>query len=192
MKNSNNITINGSVETLNQMIQFIESLDNSHYQSINTAFFESSIGQHLRHILDLFHALIRARDNSDSIVNYDIRRRGIALETNKSLGLIELHQVKVWLTSLDPNTFNTAVKVTTEVELSQQSVDSFISSFGRELSFAASHLTHHLALMAVIAKTFGLHVDTSLGLAPATASYLRAQPALDDSKNLSESAPCAH
>jgi len=55
--------------------------------------FDSTIGQHLRHILDLYMALIEPHGTGN--INYDIRRRGIALEHQRAAGIAELRQVKL-------------------------------------------------------------------------------------------------
>lgn len=50
---------------------------------------------------------------------------------------------------------------------------------GRELCFVSSYLTHHLAIMAVIAKFFGHKVNEKLGVEPTTVIFLRNQQQRD-------------
>jgi len=165
--------IGGSVESLEQMLEFIESLDDTVYRQSSKPLFDSTIGQHLRHILDLYMALINPHRTGN--VNYDIRRRGIALEHDRAAGIAELQLVKQWLGNIDPSQLEQPIMINTEVSISSVQTSEIPSTFGREICFAASHLTHHLALMAAIAKYLGQQVDAGLGVAPCTATFLRGE-----------------
>jgi len=165
--------INGSIEALDQIIDFIKRLDNTSYHQVPTPLFDSSIGQHLRHILDLYQPLLTL--NHSQTINYDIRRRGISLETVRNDGLSELQQIKTWLSHLTPNRLVQSLQISTQVSIVNSSPIQCMSSFARELCFASSHLVHHLALMVAIVKYLGQPVDAQLGLAPSTAIFLRNQ-----------------
>lgn len=162
--------IEGSLESLDQMISFIQKLDDKAYLYIAAPWFMSSIGQHLRHSMDLFLAL---QTFQDGFIDYDVRRRGCGLETSRNVGLSELRLMRDWLENLTEGCLTQTIKVKTEVSLSTQASVTLDSSLARELGFTSSHLVHHLALMAVIAKMAGKEVDDSYGLAPATATYMR-------------------
>lgn len=179
-----NTCVTGSLESIDQITDFIAGLNDAEYQYSAAPWFDSSIGQHLRHIVDLFLAL-KDRTNIDNI-NYDIRRRGAPIETIRKIGLAELSDIRQWMANIGVNDINQEISVSTEVALSSQQTETFASSFGRELCFASSHLTHHLAIMAVIAKMAGKEVDPTLGLAPATATFSREQEA-----TVNKSTPCA-
>lgn len=178
-----NNSIDGSMQTLEQLICFIDDLNDTEYQYSAKPWFNSSIGQHLRHIVDLYLALM----NHNGLVDYDARRRGAAIESSRLVGLEELATIKQWLLSLDETNLNTDIRISTEVSLESQQALQFRSTFARELCFAASHLTHHLAIMAVIAKMSGHKVDASLGLAPATATYVR-----NEMQQVEDTQPCVH
>lgn len=165
--------INGSIESLEQIIDFIQELSDEIYTKIPEPLFNSSIGQHLRHILDLYMALIIS--NGLQNINYDVRRRGSLLETNRNEGIKELFIVRDWLKSLDVMQLNINTNIATEVSVSTKVIAKFTSTVGREICFVTTHLTHHLALMAAIAKFLGLSVNTNLGVAPTTATFLRSQ-----------------
>lgn len=165
--------INGSIDSLEQMIDFIENLSDDIYKQAPKPLFDSSIGQHLRHILDLYMAIVMASDLQK--INYDVRRRGLALETDRSEGIKELVFVCDWLKSLDVTTLALSAEISTEVSVCSEQTAMLASTVGREVCFASSHLTHHLALMAAIAKFLGQTVSADLGVAPTTATFLRSQ-----------------
>jgi uncharacterized damage-inducible protein DinB len=165
--------IKGSIESLEQVIDFIQELSDEIYMQIPEPLSNSSIGQHLRHILDLYMALIMSSDLQN--INYDVRRRGLALETDRNEGIKELFVVCDWLKSLDLTLLNIETHISTEVSVYSEVTANFSSTVGREVCFVSTHLTHHLALMAVIAKFLGHTVSPDLGVAPTTATFLRSQ-----------------
>lgn len=165
------IVIDSSIEILDQMSGFIGDLDDISYTAISKPLFNSSIGEHLRHIIDFYRALMTENNN----INYDIRRRGAATEHLRQEGLAELAEIRLWLQTLDQNPLDEIITVTTEVSVSMQTSVEFKSSFKRELNMASTHLLHHLALMAMIAKTLHIDINPSIGIAPATVTYLRKQ-----------------
>ena len=170
--NMNNL-ISGSIEAIDQAVELIESLSDEHYRQSLSPLFQSSIGQHIRHTLDLYVAIMR--ETKDNHYDYDVRRRGATVETDPQAAIDEFAFIKLWLNNLDESCFDQIVTVQTEVGLSEEKQFYGQSSFGRELCFVSSHLIHHMAIMAAIAKSQGLTVDESIGVAPATATYLRAQ-----------------
>ncbi len=165
--------IDSSIEIFDQLNDFIESIDNDVYQDNSSTLFESSIGQHLRHILDIYHALIR--NMADDIVDYDIRLRGSSVEVNRSDALQTLSDIRAWLVALCPHEINHCVKIRTEIAISEQHSSVLETSFGRELFFASNPTINHLALMVTIAKVLGCLIGANYGVAPATATYNREQ-----------------
>ena len=163
--------IQGHLESLDQLVTFIESLDEADYQYIAEPWFVSSIGEHLRHIVDLYLAMMNSADLKN--IDYDVKRRGSPIEASKKLGLSELVKIRLWLCQISIEEMQQDILISTETALSFQHAEVFKSSFGRELCFASSHLMHHLAIMGAIAKLAGIKVDPTLGLAPATATHVR-------------------
>ena len=60
-----------------------------------------------------------------------------------------------------------------EVSLSETESVCISSSFIRELIFTSSHTVHHYALISVLAKLQGAKIQSGVGVAPATASFIR-------------------
>lgn len=162
----------GSIEVLHQLVQFIQQLDDECYRCSPQPLFDSPIGNHVRHILDMYLALMKEEHN---LIDYDQRRRGVDVETKRFEALKELIVIENWLMSLKEQQFTEVKIVKTEVCLSQQESEQFTSTLGRELCFASSHVTHHLALIVAIAKSLNIQINGQLGVAPATATFLRQQ-----------------
>ncbi|MDK9739353.1 hypothetical protein KI655_18825 [Vibrio sp. D404a] len=165
-------SIKGAVEILNQGLEFLLAISDSDYLTNAKPHVTSSIGEHTRHTLDLFHALIL---NEDSSVDYNTRRRGHPVEYDRSLAVKEIHYVINWLERLDHSDLKAPITIQTEVSMDSQVFASLPSTLEREITFAALHANHHYAMIKVI-TTF-LEVDTckTFGYAPTTSSYLREQ-----------------
>lgn len=161
----------GCIETLNQGYEFLETLNNDDYTYLAQPHVSSSIGEHFRHWLDLFHAI---RLDSHRI-DYNVRRRGHRVERDLDVAKQEISELIEWLFELPSNDLHQPVAVETEVMLSQTQVEEVTSTFVRELTFAALHATHHFAMAKVVASIRGVTSDSRFGVAPATATYQRAQ-----------------
>lgn len=165
--------IDGGIESIEQLVQFISLLDEDSYQFIAKPAFEASIGQHLRHILDLYCALRNSEESQ--FVDYNIRRRGCALESDIALGIMELKEVLQWFKNLPEESLAEKRTVSAEVSVSTEKIVSAESTFARELCYTACHLTHHLSSMAAISRLYGHKTDLNYGVAPSTATFNRSK-----------------
>jgi len=164
--------IKGAVDILHQGIQFLSGISDEEYNHKATPHVDSTIGEHFRHTLDLFHALILQENQQ---INYNTRRRGHHIETDKSIALEEIQYISNWLLQLQPTALSHTVIIETEVSLDSQICKSMASSLEREITFAALHANHHYAMMKVIATFLQVPVTSTFGFAPTTTSYLRGQ-----------------
>lgn len=161
----------GSIETLTQGLEFLETLSDADYQFVAQPHVTSSIGEHFRHWLDLFHAI--AIDPTR--IDYNIRRRGHVVEREVATAKREILSLIEWICALPAAELSRTVKVETEVLLSQTHVEEVESTLSRELTFVTLHATHHFAMARVIASLRGIESAQCFGIAPTTASYQRAQ-----------------
>ncbi len=161
----------GCIETLNQGYEFLETLSADDYVYLAQPHVSSSIGEHFRHWLDLFHA-IRLEPRR---IDYNVRRRGHQVERDINVAKQEISELIEWLFELPTGDLHQGVAVETEVLLSQTQVEEVSSTLVRELTFAALHATHHFAMAKVVASIRGVTSDYRFGVAPATATYQRAQ-----------------
>ncbi|MEH0664450.1 hypothetical protein H4F18_10630 [Vibrio scophthalmi] len=172
----------GGIETLYQGQRFLSVLSNDDYVALAAPHVSSSIGEHFRHWLDLFHAIRHAEGqdqatpNSDmNKIDYNVRRRGHPVERDCRVAEREIAQLVDWLCQLPPDVLEARVCVESEVMMSQRQVEEVESTLAREITFAALHATHHFAMAKVVASLRGIEVESGFGLAPATATYQRAQ-----------------
>lgn len=161
--------IKGNVEGLDQGIALLTAMTNEQYCMRAQPYITSSIGEHLRHILDLYYAL----NENIAVIDYDVRRRGSLVESCRMTGLSELQQIKTWLLSLQPEVMNKAVLMSTEVSVIDTQVVQVETTLIRELIFVSTHAIHHYALMDASAKLCEVETPENMGLAPATLTALR-------------------
>ncbi|MDP5135716.1 DinB family protein [Rheinheimera baltica] len=157
--------------TLQQAEDFLFKLTPSQYIAA-AADGGSSIGKHMRHILDHFFAIA----NSDGLVNYEQRQRGTALEADPALALAKLAQLKTWLKQLPQQQLTRSVMVRSDIGIGTQQLVNVESTLGRELMFACSHAIHHYAMLKQLyQQQTGQCLRAEFGLAPSTATFLRQQ-----------------
>ncbi len=161
----------GGLEALEQAQELLGALNQTQYSYVALPHFSSSIGEHFRHWLDLFHAL----QSEPTRVNYNLRRRGHPVERQLKTAHSEIAEIKQWMIGLTQEQLSQSVVVETETQLSCQACCELDSTFARELTFATLHATHHFAMAKVIASLQGIEMDAQIGVAPTTATHLRAQ-----------------
>jgi len=171
--------IDGNLEVLEQGAQLVLDLTDAQYNTAVATYACSSIGQHFRHILDMYQAILPAlaetrHQGITTVIDYDNRRRGATVETQRKAALEELGTIKH---KIEQRTAPLClpVDVKTEVCLENTRYALIPSTLARELAFISSHAVHHFALINVIAKMLGASLDQAFGVAPASATHLRAQ-----------------
>ncbi|MBX2858595.1 MAG: DinB family protein [Cellvibrionaceae bacterium] len=168
-----NTIIQGNIEALVQVQTLLCKLDDKQYGKIASDYTESSIGQHTRHILDIYDAVFLGAAAADALIDYDVRRRGSRIEFNLAVATASIEQVIRQLHLLLEVSSWPCLSVSTEVLLSSKESVRVVSNLERELVFAGSHAVHHLAFMGMIAKIVGIALPDPVGVGPSTASFLR-------------------
>lgn len=167
---------------LQRFTQIIEVLDDSQYTHTDPVLYNSSIGAHIRHVLDHYQAFIVGL--ADGHINYDQRAREQRLEVNR---LEASARIKSLIEALLPiDNFEQSISVTMDTKLDAgpisaaeasatsnlsavEDVAPQLSSVGRELAFLHSHSIHHQALVGFILRALKISPSPDdFGVAPAT------------------------
>ncbi len=157
------------IDTLQQIANLVNDLNDESYVKTNVASVEGSIGAHLRHCIDHFHSLIESLDSG--VMNYDARDRGVPIERNRLLALKRITEIQIALSKIDHKTLSNNITISTMIDSSNPPLR-VSSSFGRELSFVLSHTIHHNAIIRVIAENLGVRTLRYFGYAPSTIAFL--------------------
>jgi len=165
--------IKGNLEGLKQAIEVVERLTDTAYTHVHKPYMQSSIGQHMRHIIDNYFALIQGLEKGH--IDYNWRRRGAHVEQSRVTALAELNELDTWLINLNENDIEQKLTLVSEVCLAETQSDFARSNLHRELIFVASHCIHHIAIISMNMRLQEIDVPEHYGLAPATATFLRQQ-----------------
>jgi len=174
------LVLQGNWEAIEQGVGLLNKLTDAQYVYVAEPYLHSSIGQHFRHILDIYHSIINALHSENTAsIDYNLRRRSSIVETNRVAAIDELRECSFVLGKLNAVKIQSRVEIITEVLLSSSQSFAFSSSVARELIFASSHAVHHFAIIGIAAKLQGIDTEESFGVAPATATFFRLQSAKD-------------
>lgn len=164
-----NQLLEGCRHCIRQCVQLLELINQDSYTSKVEA--TSSIGAHMRHILDRYYCFFEGIQSG--VIDYDARKRDRSIEENieaasfaftslcRRIDDLKLEEVLgQWV----------EVRETVHPECPLAEIP---STFDRELMGLISHSTHHLAIIALIAKSLGYEIGNEFGKAPSTIVYER-------------------
>lgn len=160
--------LDSTCEVLSQTHEIIEALAPADYSRAAPGSL-SGVGAHVRHILDHFTALQVGL--ADGRVDYNCRSRGSTMEQDPRVAQATIAELKTWLANTE--LADCPLLIETEISVSQACNITLPSSLARELAYIISHTVHHLAHSRLIAAQLGVEINPEIGLAPATASFLR-------------------
>ncbi|WP_300565911.1 DinB family protein [Flavobacterium sp.] len=148
--------------TLSDLKGLLNQLSDKQYALPISYLGDSSIGQHTRHIIELFECLLKSYESG--LLNYDDRKRNrrLELETAFAIEFIDLITA-----SID--------KENKKLSLEQSISGSFIlleSNYFREILYNLEHCIHHQALIKVaIHQMENITVNDNFGVAPSTIEF---------------------
>lgn len=150
--------------------------------------FQSSIGGHLRHIIDHLDPILRVwkcpnlEPTGLDEIHYDIRSRNTTLERERGEAVNALDRLVLELSEMRTQPLESPIRTFFILEASSSSSsikhcpeeeDVFQSTIGREVQFAVHHAIHHQAFMKqlVMANFPSILLDPSFGKAPSTINF---------------------
>ncbi len=123
----------------------------------------ATIGQHVRHCIELFQCLLNGYDAG--MVNYERRKRDLRIETDKDLAIQLLRSIAETLGLADKT-------MLMEAGLGTDDVMMVTTNYNRELVYNLEHTIHHMALVRVgILEMTDIVLPESFGVAPSTIQY---------------------
>jgi hypothetical protein len=149
-------------KTLNELIDLVAQLSNDDYTFPCHGLSNATIGEHTRHIIEMFQCLENQYENG--IVNYDQRKRDYRIQSDTQFAkeCIEIIQ-------------NQLDKPNKNIQL-QQIIDGeellIESNYNRELLYNLEHCIHHQALIKVaVLQNESIVIDENFGVARSTIEY---------------------
>src|SRR5689334_17121018 len=125
-----------------QLSDSLEQLSEAQFTQPSKRLFQATIGQHVRHIIELFICL--ENGYRTGIVNYEKRKRDIRIETDKVFAQDLLFGISQSVNKPDK-------ELLLEANYNEQSDETvFINTnYYRELLYNLEHTVHHMALIRV-------------------------------------------
>lgn len=171
--------IDANINVLMQIRELVILCNDSVYNSV-IAHTQSSIGKHIRHILDHYRAVMQGQAMKN--IDYNYRDRGNDEETVPAKALVQIDLLTEWF--LRYSIEDCALTVTSEVKLDSVHSSELPSNNKRELLYLINHSIHHVAYAALLGKLQGLTIPEHIGLAPCTASFERSLREIKNEKTM--------
>jgi hypothetical protein len=148
-----------------QLSETLNQLSNEEYVQPSQILLNATIGQHVRHIIELFQCL--EKGYSEGIVNYEKRKRDYQIETNKELAASLLKEI---YHNIERS--NKEIILEAEDYCDSMQIVSIPSNYYRELAYNLEHTIHHMALIRVgIHEVSSVELPDEFGVAYSTVKY---------------------
>ncbi|MFK5880292.1 MAG: DinB family protein [Flavobacteriaceae bacterium] len=156
--------INAIEKNLERGIKLINSISNQQYSDTSIAPYYSSIGGHMRHILDIFDCLFEGLPNG--LVDLSARKRNELVEVDTEEGVRYFNTVISKLQQLKTVDLDQLILVSDDLGLG---VVNQKYTLGGILIQAHSHAIHHFASLGYIIAQLGIEIpDEDFGYNPTT------------------------
>jgi hypothetical protein len=127
--------------SLEQLSSVIKNLTQDQFTNSFKGLSNSSIGMHVRHILEFYICL---QTRTGDVVNYDERLRNGLLETIPEVALNMINDLIVWMNQIDES------DLLAFASNDGNPGDTCNTSLTRELQYLSDHTVHHLAILKLI------------------------------------------
>jgi hypothetical protein len=149
-------------KTLTELNDLVSQLSNEDYISPCFGLSNATIGEHTRHIIEMFQCLENQYERG--IVNYDERKRDYRIQTDTDFAKQSIEAI-----------LNVLERPNKPIQL-QQIVDGeeliLESNYDRELLYNLEHCIHHQALIKVaVLQNESIVIDENFGVARSTIEY---------------------
>lgn len=151
-----------SIQTIEQFKKILSQLSQDIYVKPCGALSNATLGQHTRHIIELYLCLINGY--ASPAVCYDSRKRDKKIQENIDFALLQLEYIQ---SNLEKP--NKEIKVSYELGEEEVFLD---SNYFREVMYNLEHSIHHHALIKVGLRIMtDIEVPESFGVAPSTMQH---------------------
>jgi hypothetical protein len=161
---------NALINALMQVSDILDTIDNLPNAKATALYCDTNAGKHVRHVLDHILAFIPAVTNGT--LDYNRRNRDSDVETSWTAAQQQLTNIIETLETLPFE--NLPLNVISEIDSLQTANQNFTSNVPREALYLINHTIHHVAYIRLLAKGCGITMADHIGIAPSTATHLRA------------------
>ena len=146
-------------QTLLELQHLLNQISEDDYSKPIEYLSNASIGEHTRHIIELFQCVINSYEVGE--LNYDNRSRNLLIQTNPSFAIEKIDEI---CNTIEKENKNLILESVFFEEVSRINTNYF-----REVIYNLEHCIHHQALIKVAVFQFEyLVVNENFGVAPST------------------------
>jgi hypothetical protein len=148
-----------------QLTDTINQLSEKEYSQPCNSLFNNTIGQHVRHIIELFQCLEGGYDSG--VINYEKRKRDMLIETDKELAKTLLLQIHAEL-----NRDNKDLVLEATYDEHSDKFINIATNYHREIAYNLEHTIHHMALIRVgLTEVAKIELPENFGVASSTVKF---------------------
>lgn len=158
--------VNTTKAVFAELVEALHALSREEYTIQCRHLSQATIGQHVRHVVELYQCLIDGYETGT--VNYELRKRDRLIETDKDFAVSLLSDIANAIQRTDK-------PLVMQCALGGDEIISTPSNFRRELVYNLEHTIHHMALIRVgVEEMSEVILQESFGVAPSTIQYRKA------------------
>ncbi len=148
--------------SLKELIDLLTQLSDEDYTNKCEALSHATVGEHTRHIIEMFQCLDNFYDSG--VVNYDKRQRNILIQSSTDFAIQNISSIQKAIDKTNKNLFLQQIIDGEEILIE--------SNYNRELLYNLEHCIHHQALIKVaILQCKSVVIDPNFGVARSTVEY---------------------
>jgi hypothetical protein len=154
---------------LRQGIALLRELDDAAYTHTQSPYYESSVGEHLRHTLEHYISFIDGVESG--LIDYDARERNRRIAAERAYAVRVIRDI---IARLEGIAVDKPLQV--KMDCGHGETEKALwsrSSIERDLQYIQAHTIHHYALIAMILRLQGIDPGPDFGVAPSTLAYRR-------------------
>lgn len=156
--------ISAITANLDRGVKLLNSISDEQYSNTSIAPYYSSIGRHMRHILDVFDCIFEGL--SEGKIDLSARKRNEEVELKIQEGLLYFDKIRKELLVLNSFDFEQVVLVVDDLGMGKVEQK---YTLGGLLIQAHSHAIHHFASLGYIISQLGIEIpDEDFGFNPTT------------------------
>jgi uncharacterized damage-inducible protein DinB len=149
-----------------EIIEALQRLDDLSYIQSFPMLSNATIGEHIRHIIEMYQSLIHSYEIG--IVNYDKRARNKTIETDRTFAIEQIEKLIAAIGK--SNKLLVLQQGTTETTLEIE------TNYERELLYNLEHSIHHQALIKVaLLQLQSVEIPENFGVAQSTIVFRESQ-----------------
>jgi uncharacterized damage-inducible protein DinB len=152
-------------DVFNQLADSLNQLEQDQYSYPCRNLSGNTIGQHVRHIIEMFQCLDKGWLTGE--VDYEKRIRDRRIETDRTLAVNLLEEITMQISKEDKLLF-----LLTYYDELRTEPERINTNYYREVAYNLEHTIHHMALIRIGLRELGdIAVDDSYGVASSTLKY---------------------